>query len=114
MNTREPLYPDLQISKTIEAFQQPPCPPPRGKEILERFFGVLHSTSKNNRDLNTVSLTVAGELHVLWSIGDARIPCNTKHTMKKKIVKLREILKYLSNKSKKGRPAYAEAVSSNA
>ena len=35
----------VRNSKTIEAFQQPPCSPPRGKEILERFFVVLHSTS---------------------------------------------------------------------
>ena len=114
MKTREPLYPEFEISMTLEAFRQPPCPPPHGREVLERFFAVLHSQPKNCRDVNAAAITVATELHALWLVGDARIPCNLRDTMKKKIVKFRELLKFLCTKGKKGRPAYAEAVSSNA
>ena len=113
MKTREPLHPEFEISKTIEAFRTPPCQPPFGKEILERFFGVLHSRPKNDRDNNAVAHALSAELHALWFLGDARIPCNSIKTIKKKVEDLRQLLKYLCNKSKKGRPAYAEAVSVN-
>ena len=112
MKTREPLRPEFGISKTLEAFRQPPCPPPRGKEVLERFFGVLHSQTKNSRDVNATALTVAAEMEDLWLKGDSRIPRNRVQTMKKKVLDFREDLRYLTNKSKKGRPAYAEMVSS--
>ena len=113
MKTREPLHPEFQISKTIPAFQQPPCEPPHGKEILERFFDVLHSQPKNNRDGNAVAHSVATELDDLWLLGDARIPRNTVPTIKKKVVDFRDLLGIISKKSKKGRPAYEEAVSMN-
>ena len=110
MKTREPLRPEFGISKTLEAFREPPCPPPRGNEILERFFGVLHSQTKNSRDVNAAALTVADEMDDLWQKGDSRIPRNRVQTMKKKVMDIRDLLRYLSNKSKKGRPAYAEKV----
>ena len=113
MKTRERLFPEFQISKTIDAFRQPPCSPPHGKEVFERFFGVLYSQPKNCRNFIAAGHTAAAEMDALWLVGDARIPRNTIETIKKKILKFRELLQYLLNKSKKGRPVYAEVVSLN-
>ena len=111
MKTREALFPEFEISKTLEEFRLPPCPPPRGKDVLERFLAILHETQKNLRSCNSVALCVANELDDLWEKGDARIPRNKVQTMKKKIVDLRKDLRTLCNKSKKGRPAYQATVS---
>ena len=35
LHTREPLYPDFQISKRLEYFKPPPCQPPR--DIFRQF-----------------------------------------------------------------------------
>ena len=75
MKTREPLYPEFEISKTSFS-----------AEVLEHFFDVLHSQPKNNRDSNDVVHTVATKLDELWLLGDARIPRNTVTTIKRKIV----------------------------
>ena len=112
MKTREPLYPEFGISKTLEVFRQPPCTPPCGREILERFLGVFYSQLKNARDKGVAAHTVAVELNDLWLLGDARIPLLTMKTMKKKILELRETLNFLCIKGKKGRPGYADKVSS--
>ena len=111
MHTREPLRPEFQISKRLEQFRQPPCQPPRGMEVMERFFGVLHSQASNCRDVNGAARIVAKELHELWEKGDAQIPIQRINTTHAKILEFREDLRYLCNKSKKGRPAYAERVS---
>ena len=113
MKTREPLHPELQISKTIDEFQSPPCPPPRGKDVLERFYGVLHSQQGNSRKASDAAQLVAKELHDLWLRGDARIPRCLVKTIQKKIMDMREMIRYLSDKAKKGRPAYAEKASSS-
>ena len=111
MKTREPLHPEFGISKTIESFRQPPCPPPHGLEVLERFFAVLHSQPGNNRNINGAALVIAQELDELWQLGDARIPRKVLQTIKAKVLDLRNLLRNLCNKSKKARPAYAEWVS---
>ena len=110
MKTREPLYPEFGISKTLEAFRQPPCSPPQGKEILERYFAVFHDQPKNERNSNLAVLHVSNELLELWQRGDARIPINTLKTLKKKVSDFREDLRSLSKKSHKKRPAYAATV----
>ena len=69
MKTREPLYPEFKILKTLEAFRQPPCSPPHGHEVLERFFVVFQSQPKNCRDANAMAVMVAAELHALWLVG---------------------------------------------
>ena len=111
MHTREPLHPELIISKRLERFRQPPCQPSKGQEVLERYFDVLHSQPSNCCDVNGAARAVAKELHELWEKGDARIPINKVQTIQRKILEFREDLRYLLNKSKKGRPAYAEKVS---
>ena len=110
MKTREPLHPEFGIARTIEAFRQPPCSPPQGKEVLERFFEVLHSQPKNGRNVDAAAYSVAAELDGLWKLGDARIPLKTVKTIKKMITDFRENLRKICVKSKKGKPAYEEAV----
>ena len=111
MKTREPLYPEFEISRTLQEFHPLPCPPPCGKDVLERFFGILHETRKDLRSCNSVALQVATELHDLWERGDARIPRNKLQTIKKKVVDFREDLRRLCKKSKKGTPGYQATVS---
>ena len=111
MKTREPLHPEFGIARTIEAFRQPPCPPPQGKEVMERFFEVFHAQLKNERSADAASYTVAVELDSLWKLGDARIPRKTVQTIKKKIMDFRDNLRKICVKSKKGQRAYEEAVS---
>ena len=111
MNTREPLYPEHKISKTLDNFRQPPGQPPQGREVMERFFQVFYSVPKNERNKNDAALTVAKELCALWELGDARIPVIGRDKLKKKILGMRQDLTDICNESKKGTPAYVVAVS---
>ena len=113
MKTREGLQPEFGISKTLDAFKQPPCQPPKGKDVLERYYGVLHSQPPNEKDANAALLVVAKELRALWEMGDARIPLKKNFDIKADLIRFRENLRYLTNKSKKGRPTYVAKVNIN-
>ena len=105
------LYPEFKIAKLLEQFPPPPCQPPRGLHILERFFEILYSQPPHRRDSNTAARSVATELDDLWKSGDARIPRKDVKTLIKKIINFREDLKYLSDKSKVGSAKYQPRVS---
>ena len=109
--TRERMYPDYQISKRREHFQQPPCQPPKGKDILERYFDVLYVQPVNKRCANDAAYAVAVEVRELWQRGDARIPLQTAQTIKKRILHFRDDLLFIQKQSKKGQPSFQEAVS---
>ena len=110
MRPHQELCPEFGISKTIAAFRKPPCPPPTGKDILERFIDILHAQPRNCRSCDAVAFSVATELRDHWQEGDARIPLNTVPTIKKRILDLRETLRFIHQRSKKGRKDYVEAV----
>ena len=101
MKTREPLYPNFLISKRLEQFQQPPCQPPKGKDVLEHFFNVLYTQPRNKRVAGDAAFTVALELRDLWNHGDARIPLRANSTIKKAILEMREDLLFICCESKK-------------
>ena len=109
--TRERMYPDFGIPKPLEHFKQPPCEPPKGREVLERFFDILYKQPVNNRSAPDAAFAVAVELRELWERGDARIPLRRAQTLKKTILDFRQDLKDIQNKSKENRPSYQEAVS---
>ena len=111
MDTRDPLFPDFSISKSLEKFKAPPCQPPRGRDVLERYFDVLYARPKGKRKGDDAALQVAEELIQLWGVGDARIPLITVYPLKKKINDFRDDLQYLCNKSKMNRGNYTEKVS---
>ena len=67
MNTRDRLYPDFQIGRRLNTFRSPPCQPPCGKDVLERYFDVLYA----KRCANDAAASVAGELVKLWNEGDS-------------------------------------------
>ena len=110
MDTCERLKPKLGISRTIDAFRKPLCPLATGKDILERFFGILHKQPRNCRDVNATALIVATELEAHWKEGDGRIPLKSTPTIRQRIVDFRETFRLIGQKSKKGRKDYAEAV----
>ena len=84
MDLREGLKPEFGISRTIDAFRKPPCPPATGKDVLERFFGILHDQPRNCHSVDATAFTVATELHGHRKEGDGQIPLNTIPTVKKK------------------------------
>ena len=86
MLPRHSLYPEFGISKRLERFTPPPSQPPRGREVLERFFDILFSQEKNHRSAEAAASDVAKELTQLWMLGDARIPLNEIRTITKKIL----------------------------
>ena len=104
------LYPEFNISKLLDHFRAPPCQPPCGREILERFFHVLFAQPKHRRDLKAAAHTVATELANLWTAGDARIPQKAISTLAKQIFDFRADLKTLGDKSKAGRESYQKKV----
>ena len=111
MERRQPLYPELGISRRLEGF--PPSQPPKGKDILERFFDVLFSQPKNSRNADSAALKVAKELIELWTRGDGRIPLNGVECLKRRIIAFRDDLSWLNKKSMKTRPVYAVKVRSH-
>ena len=110
--TRERLYPEFLITKCLEEFPRPPCEPPKGKDIMERYFDVLRKQPGNVRSKNDAAYAVAMELRDLWERGDARIPLRCPQTLKTTILKFCDDLNQIRNKSKKDRPSYQAAVSS--
>ena len=73
MDTRERLKPEFGISRTIDAFRKPPCPPATGKDVLVRFSGILHKQSRNCRNVDVTAFTVATELQAHWEERGGRI-----------------------------------------
>ena len=104
------MFPEFLISKRLESFQQPPCQPPKGKDVLERYFDVLYGQTANQRNGSDAAYAVATELIDLWKRGDARIPCQFVQAVKTAIVDFRETLTVINNKSKRQRPSYQEKV----
>ena len=104
------LYPEFGISKPLEKFSAPPCQPPIGKDILERFFALKLEQPKNRQDNKNVAHLVALELLELWSVGDARIPCQAISNLSKQVANFREELAFLCDKSKVGRGNYQSKV----
>ena len=98
IKTRDVLFPEFQISKLLEQFKAPPCQPPKGRDVMERFFDVLYSQSTNNRDGRKAAWKVALELDELWKLGDARIPRKTPKTIQSTILHWREQLRALCKK----------------
>ena len=113
METRRPLYPKFGISKQLEHFTPPPCQPPKGKEVLERFFDVLHGQGKNQRSAETAASEVAKELIQLWKLGDGRIPLNQVKTIAKRIFDFRSDLAWLCKTSMETRPIYKTKVNND-
>ena len=110
MKTRDPMYPNFLISKCLEQFKPPPCQPPKGKDVLERYFAILYEQPANMRIANDAAYKVALELQKLWEQADARIPLRSAQTIKKAILDFRDDLLYIRNESKKSRPIYVEKV----
>ena len=110
MERRRPMYPKLGIQKPLERFQPPPSQPPKGKEVMERFFDVIYSQDKNDRSADSAAATVTKELLDLWELGDARIPLNSKHTIKRRILTFRDDLGYLNKEKNETRPKYKTTV----
>ena len=113
MELRHPMYPDFGISKRLECFQPPPSQPPKGKDVLERFFDELYRQPKNNRCAKDAAATVTEQLLKLWAEGDARIPLNAEETIKTRILSFREDLAYLNKKAMKKRANYETKVREN-
>ena len=113
MERRHPMYPEFGISKRLEAFRDPPSQPPKGKDVLERFFDILYSQPKNNRNAKDAAAAATEQLLRLWTLGDERIPLNAEKTVKKAILTLREDLAWLNQKAKKKRPNYESKVHSD-
>ena len=112
MERRHPMYPDFGISKRLESFKDPPSQPPKGKDVLERFFDILYRQPKNSRSAKDAATAVTEQLLALWTLGDARIPLNAEDTVKKAILTLREDLAWLNQKAKKKRANYESKVKS--
>ena len=107
------MYPEFYISKVLTHFSSPPCQPPLGREVLERFFDLLFAQPKHRRDNNAAAYAVALELET-WGQGDARIPLKSNKTLVKQIVDFRHDLKIVCDKSKAGRESYQKTVSKDA
>ena len=105
-----PLYPDFQILRPLDDFKQPPCQPPKGKDVLERFFHVLFEQPKNRRDATSAADTVAVKLMDLWQLGDARIPLLRRRIIQKNIADFRADLAFLCKKGNLKKPTYANKV----
>ena len=105
-----PLYPDFQILRPLDAFKPPPCQPPKGKDVLERFFHVLNAQPKNRRDKAAAAHTVATKLIDLWKLGDGRIPLLCCKTLQKNILDFRADLAFLCTKANHKKPVYANKV----
>ena len=104
------LYPDFGITKLLEKFPAPPCQPPRGLDVLERFFALRIAQPKNRQDNKNVAWLVATELSELWKVGDGRIPRKSVSHLMKQIVEFRELLAFLCVKSRAGRGSYQSKV----
>ena len=50
------------VTKMLSRFSPPPCQPPTGKDILERFFDILFNQPKNRQDKKAAAYSVALEL----------------------------------------------------
>ena len=70
MNRRDCLYPDFQIGRHFNTFRLPPCQPPYGKDVSERYFDVLYEKPIGKRWANAAAAYVAGKLVKLWNEGD--------------------------------------------
>ena len=110
MERRRPMYPDFGIKKPLERFQPPPSEPPKGKDVLKRFFDVIYSQDKNNRSKESAAAIVTQELLALWALGDARIPLNSSITVKRRILSFRDDLAYLNKEAMKTRANYETKV----
>ena len=110
MQTRDPMFPKFLISKRLSAFKQPPCEPPKGKDVLERYFDVLYEQPPNKRNGSDAAFKVAKELLSLWQLGDGRIPLRCEKTVKKAIEDFRTDFNYIRNETKKTRKVYQDKV----
>ena len=106
------LYPDFNILKPLDRFPAPPCQPPLGKDVLERFFAILFAQPKHRQDKKATAHVVATELSELWERGDGRIPRKALSTLTKNIIEFRADLAFLCDKSKVGYGSYQKKVNS--
>ena len=65
---------DFGINFPLEKFTPPPCQPPRGNAVLERFHAFLRDQNGNRKDAKSAAYQTALALEEIWKLGDARIP----------------------------------------
>ena len=109
--SRKPIAPEFGIHYPRDNFSPPPCQPPCGKDVLERFVRILNSQPANQKDVKYVAYLIAQELDELWRLGDARIPRMQVRHIQNKIMGFYDQLKLLKKKIKAKQPKYISTVS---
>ena len=104
--SRNKIAEEFGISFPSDQLPQPPCQPPKGKAVLERFYKLLNNQKGNLKDANYAAYRTAVELEEVWKLGDARIPRLATSNIQKKVFEFYEELKYLKIKSKAKQAKY--------
>ena len=72
--SRQKIAEEFGIDYPIAKFTPLPCQPPKGKQVLERFYAHLRAQTGNKKNANSAAYKTAKDLEEVWSLGDARIP----------------------------------------
>ena len=105
---RKMISKELGIAFPLEAFQRPPCKPPKGKEVIERMCCIVKT--KTNISTSTAAFYVANEIMQVWTFRDGRIPLLSKKTVQKKVLSIYESFAFLRMDCRKTKKNYSEKV----
>ena len=108
--SRKKISEEFEIDFPVEQLPLPPCQPPKGKAVLERFYAHLRDQPSNSKNATTAAYDTAKDLEKVWSLGDARIPRLHITSIQNNIVAFHQQLKLLNTKSKAKQPKYIKAV----
>ena len=108
--SRQKIAADFGIDFPLEKFTPPPCQPPRGKAVLERFHAFLRDQNGNRKDAKSAAYQTALALEEIWKLGDARIPRQHVSSIQSHILTMHEQLNELRRTEKAKQPKYIRTV----
>ena len=108
--SRQKIAADFGISFPLEKFTPPPCQPPRGYQVLERFHAFLRDQKGNRKDAKSAAYQTAIALEEIWKLGDARIPRQHWSSIQSNILAMHEQLNFLKRTEKAKQPKYIKTV----
>ncbi len=88
--------------KKLSCFKNPPCEPPKGKDVCERMNYLTFSKEKTT----TAAQVVAKELLHLWKVGDSKISLLNIKTIQRRILELFGNYSFVKKKSWKAKGGY--------